>query len=117
MATPRYPWRKGNNNNNSNNKAAAHVTRRHFRKKRIIRIENKKRLISSCKKAFYALVVVVVWKGIRTGQTQTGLGPRVYPLTNKTAVLPGSDIGSDGVEPASSFVIQILYTMNYKLYP
>ena len=37
-------------------------------------------------------------------QTQTGLGPRVYPLLPQVAVLPGSDAGSDVVKPASSFV-------------
>ena len=39
------------------------------------------------------------------GQTQTGLGMRVYPLLPQAAVLPGSDAGSV-VKPASSFVIQ-----------
>ena len=40
------------------------------------------------------------------GQTQMGLGPRVYPLLPQAAVLPGSDAGSDVVKPASSFIMQ-----------
>ena len=40
------------------------------------------------------------------GQTQTGLGPRVYPLVPQTVALPESDAGSDVIKPASSFVIQ-----------
>ena len=39
-------------------------------------------------------------------QTQTGLGPEFILLLPQAAVLPGSDGGTDGVKPASSFVIQ-----------
>ena len=32
------------------------------------------------------------------GQTQTGLGPRFILLLSQTAVLPGSDVGIDGLK-------------------
>ena len=34
-------------------------------------------------------VVVVVWKGTHSSQTETELGPRVYPFLPHAAVLPG----------------------------
>ena len=40
------------------------------------------------------------------GQTQTGLGRGFILLLPQTAALPGSDAGSDVIQPASSFVIQ-----------
>ena len=40
------------------------------------------------------------------GQTQTGLGRKVYLLLRQAALLAGSDAGSNVVKPASSFVIQ-----------
>ena len=41
-----------------------------------------------------------------SGETKTGLGLRFILLLPQTAVLPGSDAGSNGVEPAWGFVIQ-----------
>ena len=40
------------------------------------------------------------------GWTQAGMEARVYAFTTQAAVLLGSDAGSDGVEPAFSFVFQ-----------
>ena len=44
------------------------------------------------------------------GQTQTQLGPRVYPFTTPGCCTSRSNAGSDVVKPASSFVIQNLQT-------
>ena len=50
----------------------------------------------------------VLWRGIHDpGQTQEKNGERGFNLLQpQPAVLPRSDAGSDGVEPASCFVIQ-----------
>ena len=52
------------------------------------------------------VVVVIVLRVSSPGQTQAGLGPRVYPSTTQTAALPESNAGSGVIKPASSFVIQ-----------
>ena len=39
-----------------------------------------------------------------SGHSQTELGPKIFLLSQ--AALPGSNAGSDGVQPASGFVIQ-----------
>ena len=52
------------------------------------------------------VVVVIVWRASTPGQTQAGLGPRIYPFTTQTAALPESDSGSGVIKPASSFIIQ-----------
>ena len=55
-----------------------------------------------------SFVVVVVWQGIcDPGQTQEKNGDRGFILLPpQPAVLPKSDAGSNGVEPAFYFVIQ-----------
>ena len=51
-------------------------------------------------------------KGISTpGQTQAGLGPRVYSFTTPDCALPESDASSGVIKPASSFVIQNCQTL------
>ena len=40
------------------------------------------------------------------GQSQTGMGPKIYPFTTQVALLPRSNAGKDGVKPASGFIIQ-----------
>ena len=58
---------------------------------------------------------LVVWKGIRAGSNLSKTGPRAYPFTTPTAVLPGSDAGSDGVEPASIFIkLSIIYHRGFR---
>ena len=56
-------------------------------------------------------IVVVVRRVSTPGQTQTGLGRGFILLLPQTAVLPGSDAGSDVIKPASSFVIQKRQTL------
>ena len=41
-------------------------------------------------------------KAFTSGQTKTGLGPRIYSFVTQDAVVPESDAGSNGVKPALS---------------
>ena len=53
------------------------------------------------------MLFFVVWQGINDpGQTQEKDGGRGFSLLPIQPVLPRSDAGSDGVEPAPCFVVQ-----------
>ena len=55
-------------------------------------------------------IIIVVGRASNLGQAQTALWMRFILLLSQAAVLPGSDAGSSGVDPKSSFVIQNYWT-------
>ena len=62
------------------------------------------------KRLFYEKKIVVGYERLSTlGRTQTGLGP------TGCCILPGSDTGSNGVEPVLGFVIKNYQTTCYML--
>ena len=72
-----------------------------------------KQLLGGCYKfnALAAALQVVVWKSTHSGSVANRTRAEGLSFYYPAAVMPGSDTGSDGVEPASGFVIQNRQTL------